>query len=94
MTPTHGPITPGKGAVLAALLESRAGVRTTVQLADGQEILSLNSAWGRDLGEDWEHVYLNMSPSVEDLPTEFVLTRDVVRVLDTETGEVLYVRSE
>ncbi|MGH6964055.1 MAG: hypothetical protein ACREE0_06200 [Phenylobacterium sp.] len=88
----ESPITPGNGAALVALLEARDGTATILVLQDGQRVLALNCAWGRDIGADWEHLTVNVSPSVDGVDIEFLSTAEVVGALDPDTGAVLYRR--
>lgn len=86
-------ITPGAGAALVALLEGRAGQITVLRLADGSERRVWNVAWGRDLGDAWEHIITNASPFVEGAPIDLLDTEDVIEARDNVTGEVLYALS-
>ena len=59
-----GAITEGLGTPIRKLLEQRSGMSTCVMLASGQQILVHDVAWGRDVGDVWEHVTANCSPLV------------------------------
>lgn len=85
-------MTPGKGADLLRVLLGRVGVPTTLCLENGATATTRNCAWGRDVGDDWEHLSLNISPAMR--PTKFGLlsARDVVRVIDPASGDVIYRR--
>lgn len=85
-----GEIRTGRGARLLDLLASRDGVPTTVRLVTGEELLVHNIAWGRDLGDLWEHVTTNCSPFIEGQPIDLFLTSHVVTVTDPATGRTLY----
>jgi hypothetical protein len=86
-------IVPGAGAPLLAILESRWGVPTEVLLADGELLLVHNAAWGRDFGDEWEHVTTNCSPYVAGAPVDFFLTSHVVKITDPDTGKMLFERT-
>ncbi|MBI2261008.1 MAG: hypothetical protein HYU62_05015 [Caulobacterales bacterium] len=89
-----GPLLPGRGNALVLMFEARDGKLTLVELDDGRMIRAFNSAYGRDLGEEWEHTTFNCSPVVDGEPTEFVQTSDIVRVIDPATDEILYQRTQ
>lgn len=84
-----GEIKEGLGAPVRKLLEARRGRPTIVRLADGDELLAYDAAWGRDFGDRWEHVTINCSPPQEGRPIHFLHLSEVVRLLDAETGCVL-----
>lgn len=54
------PVTPGLGARIVGILQSRAGRETIIEMADGHRYVVFNICWGRDMGEDWEHVTTNI----------------------------------
>ena len=89
-----GPLLPGRGYALVQMLEARGGKLTLVELSDGQVIRAFNSAYGRDLGEEWEHTTFNCSPTVAGETVEFVQTSNIVRVVDPATDELLYQRTQ
>ena len=80
---------PGRGAQIVKLLNARDGKPTLVALEDGSEVTVWDIAWGRDDGEDWEHVTTNSSPGGEGRAIDFFLTSEVVSIRDAETGEAL-----
>ena len=84
------PITPGLGAPIVDALEARTGVVTLVNMKDGLTYRVFNVCWGRDMGEDWEHVSANVSPSVEGASFDFFHTGDVAELVDPATNEVLW----
>jgi PAS domain-containing protein len=63
-------------------------------LDDGTQIVAHNSAWGRDFGDEWEHLSLNVSPEIVDIDFEFVSAREIAEAVDTASGEVLYRRPD
>lgn len=94
MSQAEGPVPSGRGAAIVKLLEARAGQGTIVRLHNGEDLYTANSAWGRDIGEEWEHLYLNASPDSPGLPICFVRTSDVMEVRDAVTNEVLHARAD
>jgi len=88
----EGEIKKGLGAPILDILESRSGTATIVRLVSGQEVLVYNSAWGRDMGDRWEHVTTNCSPFVEGQSIDFFLTSHVVNVSDAASGLLLFVQ--
>lgn len=86
-------IEPGRGAALVAVLEARDGQPTILVLDEGREVIALNCAWGRDFGEDWEHVTLNASPEAPGLPIDLIDASEVDLALAPDTREVLYRRT-
>ena len=72
------------------ILESRDGRASIVELASGERLKVHNIAWGRDMGEDWEHITTNVSPDVPGESIDWFLTSDVVRVIDPTNGSLLW----
>jgi len=89
---TSEAISPGRGATLVKLLLERTGIPTTLHLEDGAHIVAHNCAWGRDFGNDWEHLSLNVSPEIEGVAFEVVSGGEVAEIIDPASGEVLYRR--
>jgi hypothetical protein len=83
------PITPGLGAPIVEALSARTGLPTRVEMRDGTNYRVLNVCWGRDMGEDWDHVYANISPKLEGESFDFFHTNEVARLVDPGTNEVL-----
>ncbi len=83
---THDPVDP-----VSESLQARCGSITTAILADGKNIEIHNIAWGRDMGEPFDHITTNISPS-PDCPhtVEFFTTDKVVLLMAPESGAVLY----
>ena len=90
-----GLLVPGKGSEIVALLESRHGLLTEVVLKGGKRVRFRSVAWGRDMGDDWEHVNLFVSvdppPSRDD---QFCSTSEIVEVLDPASRERLFPTSK
>ena len=84
------PITPGLGARIVDILESRAERETKIEMADGQTYVVFNICWGRDMGEDWEHITTNISPDIKGASLDFFLTSGVTKLTDPHTGAVLW----
>ena len=78
---------------VSVILQGRCGRWSIVQLADGQICRVFDVAWGRDIGDDHDHITSNISPGPED-PHEidFFFTSDVISISDPSTGELLYSR--
>jgi len=72
------------------LLRARSGVRTDVTLTDGRTVPVWNVAWGRDIGDDYDHVTTNISPAppTED-QVDFFYTDEIMVIVDPESGTVL-----
>ena len=88
-----GPFVPGRGVVAVEVLASRTGVHTVVELANGLHLDVYQSSGSRDFGEEWEHVYLYGAPP-NDEETHFVMTSDILRIVDPITLVALYDRAK
>ncbi|WP_428156363.1 hypothetical protein [Brevundimonas sp.] len=88
-----GDIVPGRGFELVGLLKARQGQLTLLEMENGAIIRAFNSAYGRDMGAEWEHTTLNCSPEIEGEEIMFVWTSDVLRAIDPETSTILYTRT-
>ncbi|MDP1914018.1 hypothetical protein [Brevundimonas sp.] len=84
---------PGRGIELVELLESRDGCLTLLELADGRVVRAFNCAAGRDMGDAWEHMTLNISPDMAGEKIDFLRTSDVVHAVDPDTSDTLYIRT-
>lgn len=84
-----GELKEGLGAPLLRVLAARIGRPTIVRMANGDEHLVFDgTAWGRDLGDMWEHVTAALGPgSGSDM--EFFYMSDVTSLIDPDTGGVL-----
>ena len=89
-----GDYVPGRGFQLVELLETRHGRLTLLELSNGSGLRAFNSAAGRDIGAEWEHMTLNISPAMPGEEVAFVSTKDVARAIDPGTSEILYVRTQ
>ncbi|MBJ6983032.1 hypothetical protein [Luteimonas sp. MC1572] len=86
---THDP-----ADLVSEALQGRCGSLTTATLAGGKSIEIHNIAWGRDMGELFDHITTNISPSPSVPHTVDVFTTDKVLVLiASESGAVLYRRA-
>lgn len=88
-----GELVPGRGFQLVNLLDARAGQLTLLELSNGSVLRAFNSAYGRDMGEEWEHTTLNISPDVPGEEITFLATNEVARAIDPDTSEILYART-
>ena len=50
----------------------------------------LNIAWGQDMGDDFEHLTSNISPSADGATIDLFFTDEVVRVVDPQSGYILW----
>ena len=72
-------------------LQARCGSLTVATLADGQSIEIHNVAWGRDMGELFDHITTNISPAPDSPHTvDFFTTDKVLLLVAQESGSVLY----
>lgn len=63
---------------------------TLVELQDGRRLTVFNIAWGYDLGDEHAHVTTNISPFQDGYAIDFFFTDEVRRVVDADTGVVLW----
>lgn len=75
---------------IVPLLQARDGEPTKVELSGDRKLTVLNIAWGEDLGDDYEHLTANISPSVGSKVTDLFHTDEVAKLLDPTTGAVLW----
>jgi hypothetical protein len=80
---------PKEGEYVVKLLISRNGLPSLVTLNSGATHRVLNITYGRDLGEEFDHLDANVSPSEEGWPQEFFLASEVREITD-EDGTVLF----
>ncbi|MBE7209810.1 MAG: hypothetical protein INR65_02235 [Gluconacetobacter diazotrophicus] len=80
---------PGRGSLIVNLLQRREGRPTLVELSNGRLLDIRNIVWGRDPGDNWEHVTINVSPPVADAVPDNISTRDVARIIDPASGSIL-----
>jgi hypothetical protein len=67
----------------------RAAPPTIVRLASGEELTIFDVAWGRDMGDMWEHVTANCSPPVQGREVHFFHLSEVESLWDPETRTML-----
>jgi hypothetical protein len=84
----EGEIVPGRGIEIAELLLERRGVPTLVEFDDGSTLITSESAYGRDISEEWEHLYLEAGGQ-----TFVASSSQVVRLHDPVSGARLFERS-
>jgi len=87
-----GAIVPGLGIGIVELLEARDGQKTLIVLEDGQTLEAYDCAAGRDMGDEWEHVSINTSPLFPERDFHFLMTSDIVRIIDPNNDATLYER--
>lgn len=68
-----------------AVLRSRDGTETFVDLSDGSRLSVLDIAWGYDLGDEYAHVTTNCSPGAAGWALEFFYTSQVISLVDPRT---------
>ncbi len=85
-----GELKDGLGAPLLCVLEARAGQPTIIRMANGDEelIISEGMGWGRDLGDVWEHVDVELYPPGQKTFLTFYMS-DVECLIDPDTRKVL-----
>ena len=72
-------------------LQARCGVLTVATLAGGKSIEIYNVAWGRDMGDPFDHITTNVSPSPKcPHSVDFFTTDKVMLLVAAESGSVLY----
>ena len=60
-------------------------------LLSGERMLNVvNIAWGGDLGDDFEHLTTNISPTVNGTTVDFFFTDEVASITDPETGAIIW----
>jgi len=62
---------------------------TTVLLSTGKKLLVKNVAWGRDFGDEYDHVTANVSPSEKSFPIDVFMTSEVMSLQDPVSGKEL-----
>jgi len=72
-----------------ALLQSRDGALTDVELDDGRRCRVWNIVWGYDAGDCWAHITTNVGPNVSGERTDFFLAAKVDVIRAPDSGEVL-----
>lgn len=78
---------------VTSILKERCGVWSIVELRDGKRFRVFDIAWGRDMGDEHDHITTNISPGPpEGAPFDFFFTSNVVRIIDETTETVLFQR--
>jgi hypothetical protein len=80
-----GELVPGRGFTIAKILLERRGIPTAIDFGDGSTITTRSASYGRDIGEEWEHLYLEVAGE-----TLFASTSEVARLRDPGTGAYLF----
>ncbi len=83
-----GKLVPGRGFTIAQILQDRGGVPTAIDFDDGSSVVTDKTTYGRDLSEEWEHLYIEVAGE-----TLFASTSTVTRLRDPESGASLFQRS-
>jgi len=86
-------MTPREADYVIRILRLRGGFMTLIRCADGEILRVLNVSNGRDLGDDFDYLLLNITPPVEGLEFDFIRVNDVVEITDEE-GTILYRAAE
>ena len=82
---------PQAAANALAILRKRDSLPTDVRLSDGRSVRVLNVAWGRDLGDEFDHVTTNVSPSLDSEDTiDIFYTSEIEALSDPESGTQIY----
>jgi hypothetical protein len=77
--------------IASQVLQERCGRWTTVELTENRSFRVFDIAWGRDMGDAFDHITTNISPGPKELHSmDFFFTSDVIRIIDSETGAVLF----
>jgi len=81
---------PVLGETICKILEKRSGLETLVKLDDGRKITVWNIAWGKDIGDEYDHITTNISPEPScDHTVDFFYTSEVVGVIDPENNNII-----
>ena len=84
-------MTKDQGEQVKAILDSRDGLLTEVQLVTGKILLVHNIAAGRDLGVDFHHFTTNISPEPSGKSSiDFFQADQVARIVAVESDEQLF----
>ena len=81
---------PAHCQLIVPVLRSRNGLPTEVLLSDNRALTVLNVAWGEDMGDDFEHLTSNVSPSVNGTSIDLFFTDEVVKIADPESGAMMW----
>ena len=73
------------------VLRGRSGQRTEVTLSSGRQIVVWNVAWGRDEGDEFDHLTTNISPEpAEPHEVDFIFSSEISTIMDPVTRETLF----
>jgi hypothetical protein len=75
---------------IVQVLRERDGRWTRIELMGGGSYRAVNIAWGYDIGDEWAHVTTNISPPRKGASISFFHTSDVLRLVDEESGSILF----
>jgi hypothetical protein len=76
---------------VSLLLQRRCGEWSLVELRDGRRLRVFDIAWGRDMGDEIDHITTNISPGPPgEHGIDFFFTSEVARIEDEATGKVLF----
>ena len=82
---------PRMAATALAILRKRDPDPTDVRLTGGRVVRVFNIAWGRDDGQDFDHITTNISPEPPgEHSIDFFLTSEIEAILDPETGSQIF----
>ena len=77
------------GAFALEVLLLRQGRMSIVKLDSGVSHRVLTTSYGRDLGDRFDHIYTNNTPTGE-LPIDMFYSNEIIEISDWLTGEVLF----
>ncbi len=81
----EGELVPGRGIQIVEILAERRGKATLIELRSGEEIVATNVSCGRDIGEEWEHIFFS-----EGAQSYFLSTAEINGLLEPDNRAVLY----
>lgn len=82
---------PQKGEEALNILKNRQGKLSLVTLANNKIARVMNIAWGKDMGAEYSHVTTNISPSIDEMVSDFFLISDVKNIQDENEKFLLQV---
>ena len=82
-----GALVPGRGFKICTILQERQGIPTAIDFDDASSVVTSAALYGRDMGEEWEYLYLEVGGE-----TLFTTTSKVVRLRDPEESTYLFQR--
>lgn len=77
-----------KDEYIIELLKKRNGIKTTIELDNGDVIVIWNIAWGYDIGDEYAHITTNISPDVENSTIDFFFTNEIKKLYDSTGHEI------